>query len=387
MSVNKPARSAQGHEGWNLANALRDCFVSGIVHVYKGKVALMTGEAAQILGLTGKQGLELSLDMLPPPLKDIIEEVTNSGEPVAKRQIDVTIAGRRHFHLCVTALPLRHGPEPAGLVVTLNDLTPARRLSQMLNRLDRLADLGTLSASMAHEIRNALVAGKTFVDLLVEKNKDDELTEVVRKEIGRIDAIVRGMLTFAGSGRASFRKLRLHEVLTNSLNLVQPQLNNRSIKLETAFDASPDLLNGNENELQQAFVNLLLNSVEAMSSKGTLTVRTDLVSARELGAHEAAESGGNVIRVRIQDTGSGIAPAELQRLFEPFFTTKANGTGLGLTITKRIILEHHGEITVESVVGEGTTFSILLPTLDPPAEVGETSSKRSSNPRPVGPKS
>src|SRR5262249_32642494 len=149
---------------------------------------------------------------------------------------------------------------------------------------------------------------------------------------------------FAGSGRASFRKLRLHEVLTNSLNLVQPQLNNRSIKLEKAFDASTDLLNGNENELQQAFVNLLLNSVEAMSSTGTLAVRTDMVSAKELGHHEAAETPGSVIRVRLQDTGSGIAPADLRRLFEPFFTTKTNGTGLGLAITKRIIQEHHGEI-------------------------------------------
>jgi signal transduction histidine kinase len=356
-----------------------------MIHVDGGKVSLMTSEAAQILGLTGKQALETSVDLLPPPLKDIIEEVTHSGKPISKRQLDVTISGRRHFHLCVSVLPLRHGTEHAGLIVTLNDLTPARRLNQMLSRLDRLADLGTLSASMAHEIRNALVAGKTFVDLLVEKNKDDELTEVVQREVARIDMIVRGMLTFAGSSRASFRKLRLHDVLTNSLNLIQPQLNNRPITLEKAFEAAPDLLNGNEHELQQAFVNLFLNSVEAMSSAGTLTVRTDVVSAREL-ADEASEIPGNAIRVRVQDTGSGIAPGELQRLFEPFFTTKDNGTGLGLAITKRIIQEHRGEIVVESVPGEGTTFSILLPALAPSVEVSETSSGRSSNPKPVRPK-
>jgi signal transduction histidine kinase len=357
-----------------------------MIHVDQGKVALMTSEAAQLLGLTGKQALEPSLDLLPPPLKDIIEEVTTSGKPVSKRQIDVTISGRRHFHLCVTVLPLRRGPENAGMVVTLNDLTPARRLSQMLSRLDRLADLGTLSASMAHEIRNALVAGKTFVDLLVEKNKDDELTEIVRKEIGRIDTIVRGMLTFAGSSRASFRKVRLHDVLANSLNLIQSQLTSRPITLEKAFEAAPDLLNGNENELQQAFVNLLLNSMEAISSSGTLTVRTDVVSAGELADNEAAENPGNAIRVRIQDTGSGIGPADLQHLFEPFFTTKANGTGLGLAITKRIIQEHHGEILVESVVGEGTTFSIILPGVTPAMEASETSTSRSSKPNPLRPK-
>jgi two-component system sensor histidine kinase HydH len=222
--------------------------------------------------------------------------------------------------------------------------------------------------------------------LLVEKNKDDELTEIVRKEIGRIDTLVRGMLTFAGSSRASFRKVRLHDVLGNSLNLIQSQLHNRPITLEKAFEAAPDLLNGNENELQQAFVNLLLNSMEAISSTGTLTVRTDLVSAAELADNEAAESPGNAIRVRIQDTGSGIGPAELQHLFEPFFTTKANGTGLGLAITKRIVQEHHGEILVESVVGEGTTFSIILPALASTMEVTETSSSRSSKPNPVRPK-
>ena len=126
--------------------------------------------------------------------------------------------------------------------------------------------------------------------------------------------------------------------------------------------------------------------MEAISSTGTLTVRTDLVSAGELADNEAAESPGNAIRVRIQDTGSGIAPAELQHLFEPFFTTKANGTGLGLAITKRIVQEHHGEILVESVVGEGTTFSIILPALAPAMEVSETSTSRSSKPNPVRPK-
>jgi signal transduction histidine kinase len=387
MSTNKPAKSTQSHEAWNLASALRDCFVCGTIHVEGEKVGLITSEAAQILGLSGNQVLEPSLEMFPQGLREIIQEVRHSGEPVAKRQLDVTIAGRRHFHLCVSALPLRRDAKHTSLIVTVNDLTSAKRLSQTLGRLDRLANLGTLSASMAHEIRNALVAGKTFIDLLVEKNKEDELTEVVQREIGRIDAIVRGMLKFAGSGRASFRKLRLHDALGNSLNLIQAQLTSRSITLKKAFDAGPDWMNGNENELQQAFVNLLLNAIEAMSSTGTLTVRTDLVSAGELRDQE--EDAKNAIRVRIQDTGSGIASAEIKKLFEPFFTTKANGTGLGLAITKRIIQEHHGEIRVESVPGEGTTFSILLPALTSAIDPvkGKSSGSLPAKPKSVIPKS
>jgi len=232
---------------------------------------------------------------------------------------------------------------------------PPQRLDERLMQLDRLATLGTLAASMAHEIRNALVPGKTLVGLLLEKHPDAELAGMVRRELGRIDAIVTRMLKFSGSARLAFGEVHVHEVLEHSLRLVQPQLEGKYISLSRSFLAAPDLVRGDEYQLQQAFVNLFVNALEATGYKGTLSVTTETVSR---GVGDPAQ-----LRVTIKDNGTGIPPEVMGRLFEPFFTAKPHGTGLGLPITRRIVLEHHGDISVESQPGQGATFYVFLPTL------------------------
>jgi len=230
-------------------------------------------------------------------------------------------------------------------------------LEEYIERLNRLASLGTLAASMAHEIKNALVAGKTFIDLLLENNKDAELAEVVRRELGRIDTMVSRMLRFARPGEFKSRKVHLHEILEHSLRLVEPLMDAKPVNVTKSLIAVEDLVDGDEHELQQAFVNLLLNAVEAVGPNGKITVTTDLARSA---AEPPARSPGQ-LQVTIHDTGVGIAPENMNRLFEPFFTTKPNGTGLGLAITRRILHQHRGEISAKSRPGEGTTFTILLP--------------------------
>src|SRR5207245_8400399 len=168
------------------------------------------------------------------------------------------------------------GRKLAAVAFLLADSHAAGRREQELRRLDRLASIGTLSASMAHEIKNALVAGKTFIDLLLEKHQDAELVEIVRREMGRIDSIVSQMLRFAVPAKPTFSTIRLHEILDHSLRLVQPQLEGKSISLSRSFQAASDLVNGDDYQLQQAFVNLFLNALEAMGPNGTLTVATDI---------------------------------------------------------------------------------------------------------------
>jgi two-component system, NtrC family, sensor kinase len=229
----------------------------------------------------------------------------------------------------------------------------AQLSEEKMQRLDRLANLGLLSAGMAHEIKNGMVAIKTFVDLLAKKNPDAELTEVVGRELHRINAIVTQMLRIAAPKSAHFTTVKIHEALDHSLRLLQHQASGKLISIKRDYRAAPDTVRGDDAQLQQAFMNMLLNALEAMGMNGALTVGTEIVNG---------ETGARSVKIKIQDTGSGIAPENLARMFEPFFTTKKNGTGLGLAISHGIVLEHHGTIEVQSERNKGSTFSISLPT-------------------------
>jgi signal transduction histidine kinase len=205
---------------------------------------------------------------------------------------------------------------------------------------------------MAHEIKNGLVAIKTFIELLLQKDHDAELAGVVVRELHRIETIANQMLRFAAAGRSASATVRIHDLLDHSLRLGEHQMNSKLISLTRDYKAVPDLVRGDEYQLQQAFMNLLFNAVEAMGDNGILTVNTAIVGT---GPDE------KFLQIQILDNGVGIAPENLKRLFEPFFTTKKNGTGLGLAISQRIVQEHHGIISAYSEAGKGSTFTVSLP--------------------------
>jgi two-component system sensor histidine kinase HydH len=361
MPTNKPGKDEQSEEGPGFANLLSDCLVCGIIVINEKKqVITLAGEAKKILGLKSRQMLPQPLEMLPAPIVKIVRSSLASGKVINERRIELSTAGTEPLALAVSVVPLHPARKSSGVALVLRDLGCAERLEHDMQRLDRLATIGTLSASMAHEIKNALVAGKTFIELLVEKHQDAELASIVRREINRIDSIVSQMLKFAGPAKPTFTAIRLHEILEHSLRLVQSQITGKAITLHRLFQAAPDLTKGDDYQLQQAFVNLFLNALEAMPPRGMLTVATEKISAPPETA-TAHSSSGPALRVTIKDTGAGITPENLTRLFDPFFTTKPSGTGLGLPITRRIIQEHGGIITVESLLHKGTTFSVVLP--------------------------
>jgi|SRR5665213_177222 len=220
-------------------------------------------------------------------------------------------------------------------------------LSDNLRRLDRLANLGLVSASVAHEIKNGLVAITTFVELLLQKGDDNEMAEMVRRELKRIDSLTTQMMRFSTPKPAALARVRAHELLDHSLRLLEHQMSGRMISLKRNYRAAPDAVQGDESQLQQAFMNLLLNAVEAVGSNGEVTVAT--------------ENAGGRLKISIRDTGPGISTENLARLFEPFFTTKKQGTGLGLAICRRVMDEHHGQVEVQSETGKGSVFILSLP--------------------------
>lgn len=373
-------REVEGTEGLNLAHALRDCLASGVLVVNgREQIVSATPEVERLLHLAAGKTVDAPLSLLPGPLQNVVREAIASKTTIIRDHLTLTLAGKlsRDFH--VTAQPIQreadspHGITPGAtrnvppdtiprgeldVVVVLSDVTRFAQLEQGIIRLDRLATLGALSADMAHEIKNALVAVKTFVDLLLEKHHDEELAGIVGREMRRLDTIMRQMLRFSGKERSVHVPVRLHDVLEHSLRMVQHQLAGKFISLNRSFNATPDAVHGNDHQLEQVFVNLLLNAVEASGPNGSLTVATELVATASL------RPGQPHVRITVADTGMGIAPENLDRMFEPFFTTKHHGTGLGLPISRRIVHEHNGHITVQSEPNIGTTFSILLPVDD-----------------------
>ena len=345
----------------SFASALRDALTCGVIVLdAQKKISAVTGHIEEILG-SGPIPTRAAAAILPEPLQKLAQDVLNSGEPAATQVVEIETARRGAVTLRATAVPWRAGRGEPGLVSMLTDLTSITGFERQIQQLDRLANLGTLAASTAHEIKNALVAGRTFIDLLLEKNQDAELVDVVRRELRRIDDMVGRMLKLAEPTGAELRDVHLNQILEHLLRVMEPQLRTKSIALKRSLGAAADIVKGDEHELQEAFLNLLLNAVEAMGPDGTLTVVSEAVMAN--GEPDALREHGSApqLRVAITDTGIGIPPENIGRLFHPFFTTKPTGTGLGLAITQRIVRQHQGRITVESELGHGTTFRVVLP--------------------------
>jgi PAS domain S-box-containing protein len=319
-------------------------------------------KAEQLTGLSASQVIGEGPDLLPPALQQIIKETFSTGNAIQDRRIILRDPRRGDLAIQVSATPTMTEPGGvSGVVVVLNDISVVKKWEANMRRLDRLHSIGTLSASMAHEVRNAFVPIRTFVDLLLEKNQEADLADIVRLEMTRIDSIIGQMLKFSGPPKPTFSTVHVHFVLDKSLLLIQRLLNDKRIKLTRSFGASSDVMEGDQDQLEQAFLNLFFNALDAMEPNGQLEVATELLPPDSVIDALATMKGRPILRVTVRDSGIGIPAENMDRLYEPFFTTKPDGTGLGLAITRRIIHEHQGIISVESEVNKGTTFSLLLP--------------------------
>jgi signal transduction histidine kinase len=340
-----------GRSGLSFEDLLQTSCACGVLSIEpSGLVTFVSPEAAKMLHLPEDKS---TLATLPASLQALVQECLATGQPISDRKIVLDSDRARSSSISASVMPA--AAREKKIMVLLKDFSAAKKLEHSLRRLDRLASAGTLSAGMAHEIRNALVAVKTFVDLLLEKNKDDELAEIVSQEMTRMVAMVSQILKFAVPAHPVMAAISVHKILDRTLLLAQHRVEGRQIAFERAFQAETDVLDGDVHQLEQAFVNLLLNGVEAINGAGTLATTTELVAA------DGQARDGRWMRIRISDSGGGITQENMRRLFEPFFTTKQNGTGLGLAVTRRIIEEHNGTIQVDSNPGKGTTFTVTLP--------------------------
>jgi signal transduction histidine kinase len=254
-----------------------------------------------------------------------------------------------------------------GALMVLTDITALKRLESQIRRSDRLASLGTLSAGMAHEIKNPLVSIKTFAQLLPERYQDsdfrDTFSNLIGHEIDRIDSLVNQLLRFARPTKPLLKPMHVHEILEKSLSLIGHRLYQKEIKLTRSWKANVDTIRADPDQLEQVFLNFFLNAMDAMKNGGELAVITQVETEDRWvsGFNGSNGQSTEVLHVTVRDTGEGIRKEDIPHVFDPFFTTKDYGTGLGLSVVHGIIQEHGGQIEVESEVQKGTAFHILLP--------------------------
>ena len=357
MPRRPPIKRTECSEAHSLAGVLQEALTPGMLALDEHqRIVCCTAEAERLLGLPAALAPDRQLAVLPVAVRKIIREAFATRRAVASHVVALK-TGKDAPLVRLEACPIQTREAGAGMVVMISDVAAARRLEQHLHRLDRLANIGLLSAGLGHEIKNALVGVKTFVELLLEKNRDAELAETVGRELKRMEALVSQMLRFRTRSRPTVSLLHVHDVMEHSLRVLQHQFETKPITVHRQFNAACDTVKGDDYQLEQAFVNLFLNAIEAMGPNGTLTITSENLP------YSSPAQGAARLCVTIADDGIGISPEHQARLFEPFFTTKQHGTGLGLAITRRILMEHRGEITGQSKPNRGARFSILLPTV------------------------
>lgn len=236
-----------------------------------------------------------------------------------------------------------------GVVVVIKDISKLKQLEEELRRSERLSAIGQMASGIAHEIRNPLGIIKTIGQAINKDIKDIEIKEgleIINDEISRANKVIKELLDFAKPYRLNLEKISINTILQELINKTT-KLNNDVVitaKLNNSkgYDAYGDI-----DKLNQAFINIILNAIEAMKTGGTLDISTEIIEDQW-------------IRISFKDEGEGISEEMLSRIYDPFFTTKDYGTGLGLSITHRIIEEHGGRIEIYSQKNKGTTVRVYI---------------------------
>jgi PAS domain S-box-containing protein len=353
-------RNAQLYAAVLLANEYLENVVatieSGVIAVDASSGISMFNRAAEHLtGLSGQTARGQSVAILPACLAEPLNSTLVDGEPHTEPEVELPNAGAEgpaSRPVICTVSPVR---DPVGAVLgavaVFSDLTPLKELEVERRRAERLAYFQTLAAGIAHEIKNPLVAIKTFTQLLPRRSGDarffEEFGRISTREIDRIQRMVDRLRTLSRPAGGPRHPVDVRMPLAEAIELVQPTLEDKGIALMVELGEEPCVVVGNHLELGELFLNLLLNAHDATPSGGRIEV--------ELTCSDALAT------VTVADSGPGIPPELLERVFEPFFTTKPKGSGLGLAISAGIAQAHGARLRAHNRPTGGAVFTVEFP--------------------------
>jgi two-component system sensor histidine kinase PilS (NtrC family) len=323
--------------------------LQGRIYTFNAAAEEITGYSAQ--DLRG-QNASIILGELDDKIANTVRAI-ETGEANPRFENDCLTAEGLRLRLGYSMSPLSsESGETTGMVIAFQDLTQIRALEETSRRQDRLAAIGRMAASIAHEIRNPLAAMRGSIQMLrSEMNTDPsqtELMEIILRESDRLNRIITDFLSYARPRSIVQSRVDVADLLHQTFALLRhsPEINENQRVIEE-LPSVPLVVDADAGQLKQVFWNLARNALQAMPQGGTLTARVEMNS-------------NNRVRIEFNDTGKGMSPEQVEHLFEPFSST-TGGTGLGLSIVYQIVRDHGGTINVRSMEGQGTTITVELP--------------------------
>ena len=250
-----------------------------------------------------------------------------------------------------TSLLTNEEGEINGALCSFNDITQRRKIEERIKEIDRLSSLGEIAAGLAHEIRNPLTGIKTSIEVLENRINDkssNQLCANVVSEINRMNTLISDILNFSNPKNPQLKLIDVKNIIEETLMLMEEQFKNNNIQIKKKYGQEKLYAKIDPEQLKQILINLYMNAINAISKKGKIEIFLRVINE-------------NKIKISIKDDGKGIKDEDISKIFDPFFSTSAKGTGLGLAVVKRLVLENKGKIDIKSVVGKGTNVEIILP--------------------------
>ncbi len=327
----------------HLSAILESLTTGVIVADGAGAIVRCNRSAEVLLGLSRNR-------LFGRPISAVLAEYLpdGGGHPIAPNGIPLSLS---------RAVLRNSAGEATGAILLLHDISAVRRLEERLQRRDRLASMGEMVGRIAHEIRNPLGSVELFASLLRRDLREDparrQYAEHISKAVEAMDRLLSNLLVCTKPNCPNAGWQRTDLLVQEALALAQHATLRGNVAVQVHLDPAIPTLWCDGGQLKQVLVNLVLNAAQAMPGGGTLTLKA--------GPDREGGSGQPVVRLSVSDQGEGIRSDHRSRLFDPFFTTKEEGTGLGLAIVHAIVEGHRGRVEVESEVGRGSTFSVILP--------------------------
>jgi PAS domain S-box-containing protein len=329
---------------------------SGVVAVdATGQVSLFNRAAEQLTGLSGEEVRSQPLSALPTCLSSMLAETITGGVARTQPEAQLSDGATTRPIICTTSPLHDQAGAVLGAVAVFSDLTPLKALEVERQRAERLAYFEMLASGIAHEIKNPLVAVKTFAQLLPRRRGDerfiDEFGRVVGREIGKMERLLERLRALSRPGERPHHPIDLRVPIGEAIEAMRPVFAEKSVVLSAAVGPSPCTILGDHSELEQLFLNLLMNAHEVTAPEGMVRVEVATTADRAI--------------VAVVDTGPGVPPEHLERVFEPFFSTKERGSGLGLAICASIAQTHGARITATNREAGGAVFTVDFPVAVP----------------------